>query len=81
MKEFIATFYTHFGALKFDKFCKKQGVKSAQMPVPRKLSSSCGTCVRFFAEDITFVKEAGVHEDMEGCYLVNGKDDYTSLDL
>ena len=77
MKEYVATFYTHYGALKFDKFCKKRGIQSAQMPVPRKLSSSCG---KFSSEDVAFLAEAE-HEDMEGCFLVNGKDDYTALDV
>ncbi len=27
------------------------GVESKLMPVPRRFSSSCGTCVRFSAED------------------------------
>lgn len=80
MKEYVATFYTHYGALKFDKFCKKRGIQSAQMPVPRKLSSSCGTCVKFSSEDVAFLAESE-HEDMEGCFLVNGKDDYTALDV
>lgn len=44
---FIATFYSHFGAMKFRKFCQKQGWVATLSPVPRDLSSSCGTCVRF----------------------------------
>lgn len=44
---YIATFYSHFGAISFKKLCDKQGFSSKVMPVPRNLSSSCGTCVRF----------------------------------
>lgn len=48
MKEaFIATFYSHFGAMAFHKQCKEAGFESRIMPVPRTLSSSCGTCVWF----------------------------------
>lgn len=48
MTEYIATFYTHYGAVEFKKHAQAQGICATQMPVPRKLSSSCGTCVRFF---------------------------------
>lgn len=44
---YIATFYSHFGAIRFHKQCAQQGVEVRLMPVPRALSSSCGTCARF----------------------------------
>ena len=44
---YIATFYTHFGALSLQRKLKKQGVPAQMMPVPRALSASCGVCVRF----------------------------------
>ena len=43
----IATFFSHFGAIRFKKYCEKQGWTARVMPVPRDLSSSCGTCVRY----------------------------------
>ena len=43
----IATFYSHFGAIRFKRSCDKQGIHARVMPVPRDLSSSCGTCVQF----------------------------------
>lgn len=43
----IATFYSHFGAIRFKKFCQGQNWDAKVMPVPRDLSSSCGTCVRY----------------------------------
>ena len=73
MNSYIATFFTHYGALNFDRDCKKKGVSSKMMPVPRKLSSSCGTCVKFEAEDHTFFE---IDEDLEGCYLITGQDTY-----
>ncbi|MCL2820301.1 MAG: DUF3343 domain-containing protein [Oscillospiraceae bacterium] len=45
MNKYIATFYSHFGALTYFKELQKQGIIAKLMPVPRKLSSSCGTCV------------------------------------
>ncbi len=44
---YIATFYSHFGAVRFKKKCKKEEITAEAMPVPRDLSSSCGTCVKF----------------------------------
>ena len=44
---YIATFYSHFGAIRFKKLCATQGWNARVMPVPRDLSSSCGTCVRY----------------------------------
>ena len=43
----IATFYSHFGAVRFKKLCETKGWPASMMPVPRDLSSSCGTCVRY----------------------------------
>lgn len=43
----IATFYSHFGAIRFKKYCENAGWKAKVMPVPRSLSSSCGTCVKY----------------------------------
>ncbi|MDO4581667.1 MAG: DUF3343 domain-containing protein [Bacillota bacterium] len=45
--QYIATFYSHFGALRFKKACQAAGMEAAVMPVPRELSSSCGSCVKF----------------------------------
>ena len=47
---YIATFYSHFGAVRFKKDCKKENISAEAMPVPRDLSSSCGTCVKFETE-------------------------------
>lgn len=46
----IATFYSHFGAIRFKQSCDGWGWPAQLMPVPRDLSSSCGTCVRYEGE-------------------------------
>ncbi len=46
----IATFYSHFGAIRFKKICDSKQWPAKIMPVPRSLSSSCGTCVQFEGE-------------------------------
>ncbi len=50
MSEFIATFHTHLSAMLSFQALQKAGFKAKMRPVPRALSSSCGTCVRFSAE-------------------------------
>ena len=48
---YIATFYSHFGAIRFKKLCGAKGWNARVMPVPRDLSSSSGTCVRYEGTD------------------------------
>lgn len=65
MNAYIATFYTHLGALRFYRALLSAGDSSAvMMPVPRKLSASCGTCVRF---TLPF-RPAWAGEDLEAVY-------------
>lgn len=42
MKKYMITFFTHSGAILFDRMCKKENINCELMPVPRKLSSNCG---------------------------------------
>jgi len=60
---FIATFYSHFGATVFRRDCQAVGVTAKPMPVPRDLSSSCGTCVLY--ESDSYCPIASVPEDVE----------------
>lgn len=50
MDQYIATFFSHFGATRFRKNCIREGRFAKIMPVPRSLSSSCGTCVQYSLE-------------------------------
>ena len=52
------------------------GVRAQMMPVPRKLSSSCGTCVRYLAEEANL---SAMDEDVEAVYEKIGKEEYTLL--
>lgn len=47
---YIETFFSHFGAMRCKKACDRAGISARMMPVPRMLSSSCGTCVRIEAD-------------------------------
>ena len=76
MKEYIATFHTHLSALMTSRNLTGLGLQARMMPVPRKLSSSCGTCVRYIAEDAYL---SAMDEDVEAVYEKIGKEDYTLL--
>ena len=76
MREYIATFHTHLSALMTSRSLTALGVRAQMMPVPRKLSSSCGTCVRYTAEDPHL---NAMDEDVEGVYEKISNDQYTLL--
>lgn len=61
--KFIATFYAHFGAIRYQKLCKEKGISAKLSPVPRDLSSSCGTCVKYEAEE--FLLNSDFKEEVE----------------
>ena len=67
--KFLATFHTHYGAMRFHKHCQNvYGTATARMkPIPRELSASCGVCVCFEAD---CAPETAEHEDMDRCYIV-----------
>ena len=74
--EQIATFHTHFGALTFQKKLRGLGDGAAMMmPVPRALSASCGTCVKF---SMAF-DPAMADEDLDAVYAVEGGGKYRLL--
>ncbi len=47
MTLFIATFFSQYGAIQFRKLAKSLGIECKLAPVPRTLSSSCGTCAHY----------------------------------
>ena len=76
MMDCVATFHTHLSALMTSRNLNGKGARAGMMPVPRKLSSSCGTCVRYMAE--APMLEA-MDVDMEAVYEVIGKEEYSCL--
>ena len=73
---YIATFFSHFGAVRYQRLCRAEGIDARTGPVPRDLSSSCGTCVRYLAEEPNL---CAMDEDVEGVYEKIGKEEYTLL--
>ena len=51
MHSYVATFFSHYDALTFFNFLKERGETAKLIPVPRKVSASCGTCVAFELDD------------------------------
>ena len=76
MREYIATFHTHLSALMTSRALTSLGIRAQMMPVPRKLSSSCGTCVRYMADQPHL---DAMDEDVEGVYEKIGSEVYTLL--
>lgn len=48
--KYIATFHTHLAALVTSRTLATRQAKAWMAPVPRALSSSCGTCVCYEAD-------------------------------
>ena len=76
MKEYVATFHTHLSALMTDRNLKGAGVQARMMPVFRKLSSSCGTCVVYSADGPCMEQ---MDEDVERVYEIIGDETYRIL--
>ena len=76
MNTYIATFFMHFGSIRFERLCKTKGIEASTMPVPRNLSSSCGPCVRYVADEPLYDPD---HDEMERTVLCNDDGTYTQL--
>ena len=71
----VETFFSHFGAMHCKKLCEAAGLTARLSPVPRRLSSSCGTCLRVETDDPEAVPRT---EEAEQLALEEG-DDYRIL--
>ena len=74
MTRYIATFHTHLAALRSSRSLTSAGIAAQMTPVPRKLSSSCGTCVRYESEtpalELLDADAEAVYADTEGKYTL-----------
>ena len=75
MSRYIATFHTHLSALLTCQSLTAAGVSARMMPVPRKLSASCGTCVDYEAAEPLLEK---MDTDVERVFAADG-DSYVLL--
>ena len=69
MTEYIATFYTHAGAIVGHRELTRSGISARMAPVPRRVSSSCGTCVFFEAAS---AEPSYFPQDLEAIYRAKG---------
>ncbi len=72
MNTYLATFHTHLSALLSCQALQGAGHTARMMPVPRSLSSSCGTCVRYTAgEDCRALLDRdaeALYQEEDGAY-------------
>ncbi len=72
----VATFFNHYGAMKMK---KALGPDALLRPVPRLLSSSCGTCVFIHrSEEVLGEVLEKADENLEAVYVKDG-DKYTNI--
>ncbi|WP_092334577.1 DUF3343 domain-containing protein [Desulfosporosinus hippei] len=66
---YIVLFYTNSSAIKFAKFIQRFNYPGELIPLPRKLTSSCGMGVKFyFTKSLTEI----ISEEIEKIYAVEG---------
>lgn len=77
--DYIALFFTTSGAVKFKKKLEKQNISAESLPVPRRLSSSCGIAVKFNYDE---KPESLLDDSVEKIYQIiekEGKEDYALI--
>lgn len=70
MDRYVATFHTHVSALLTARALLACGLGARMAPVPRQLSSSCGTCVFYEAEEPMLTT---MDADVECVYRIGGE--------
>ena len=78
MSRYVATFHTHLSAMLTCRALTGLGLEARMAPVPRSISSSCGTCV--FYEAAGLCREQ-LDEDTERVYEQQGEHYILLLDL
>jgi hypothetical protein len=70
--KYCILFFTHAGAIKLERALRKKNIPCELMPVPRKLSSSCGICaVTETKEDFSSFAD---DEHVESIYEIKGSE-------
>ena len=76
MRKFVATFHTHLSAMLTYKALGEAGIDARMAPVPRSLSSSCGTCVKYVSADSRLDI---MDRDVEAVYEENSSGEYLKV--
>ena len=72
MMEYVATFFSHYSAVLSKKALDRKGISSKLAPTPRKVSSSCGTCLLYESDGPC---EHLMDDDFEAVYEYDTKND------
>ncbi|MBV1757491.1 MAG: DUF3343 domain-containing protein [Dethiosulfatibacter sp.] len=72
--EYMILFFTHSGAIKFERKCKKDNIYCELMPVPRILSSNCSISAKINYDGNI---ENLISDEIEKIFLTDG--DYNKL--
>ncbi|MDD5924282.1 MAG: DUF3343 domain-containing protein [Clostridia bacterium] len=75
MNSYLITFFTHYGAISTKKRLQDISITSQIAPIPRKISSSCGTCLIYESDS---PHRELIDMDFEAVYLLEN-DEYTLL--
>lgn len=70
MSQYLAAFHTHLSALRSHRALQQANVAARLAPVPREISSSCGTCVRYESDSPC---ESLLDADLEAVFLVSDR--------
>lgn len=76
MMRYVATFHTHYSAMRTFRALLDAGVRAEMAPVPRALSADCGACVRYEADTPC---TGLLHGDFDRVVLVVGADGYETV--
>ncbi len=74
----VITFHSHYDATRQKKKYEKKGVSCRLIPVPRSLSSSCGTAL--ILDECDYDATALI-DDIEGVFLGKGDDKWSGLPI
>ena len=69
--EYIVLFFTHSGAIKFQRKCHKNNIPCDLMPVPRNLSSNCSISAKVEIENKI---EVWIDDEIEKIFLIQNND-------
>ena len=69
---YVATFFSHYSAMLTKKALDEANVKASLSPTPRKVSSSCGTCLIYEDKD---PHTGYMDSDYEAIYTYDEKSD------
>ena len=69
---YIATFFSHYDAVRFAARAQGLGIAAKLMPVPRAVSSSCGTGARFSMADESALGALADDEGVDRIYRHDG---------